>query len=107
MAGAASYTGLRAVSKDEARDCVPSSFETRPAGAPQDEAKGSADHAHDVGLLHDQELVTIDLDFGAGPLAEQHAVAGLEVDRNEFAGFVAAAWADSDDLAFLRLLLGG
>src|ERR1700753_148546 len=29
------------------------------------------DDAHDVGLLHDQELLTIQLHFGAGPLAEQ------------------------------------
>ena len=28
-------------------------------------------YAHDVGLLHDQELLAIELDFGARPLAEQ------------------------------------
>src|SRR5215475_2161118 len=77
------------------------------SGRPNSSGWGSADHAHDVGLLHDQELVTIDLDLGAGPLAEQHTVAGLEVDRNELAGLVAAAWTNGDDLAFLRLLLGG
>src|SRR5215467_12958828 len=37
--------------------------------------RGFLEHAHDVGLLHDQELLAIDLDLGAGPLAEQHAVA--------------------------------
>src|SRR5580704_6255899 len=31
------------------------------------------DHTHDVGLLHDQKVLTVDLDFGAGPFAEQHA----------------------------------
>ena len=41
------------------------------------------------------------------PLAEQDAVAGLDVERDELAGLVAAAGADGDDLAFLRLLLGG
>ena len=65
------------------------------------------DHAHDVGLLHDQEVLAVDLDLGARPLAEQHPVAGLDVDRNELAALVAAARADGDDLAFLRLLLGG
>src|SRR5215203_904106 len=65
------------------------------------------DHAHDVGLLHDQEILAVDLDLGAGPLAEQHAVADLDVDRNELAGFVAATRANSDDFALGRLLLGG
>src|SRR5246127_4669285 len=37
----------------------------------------SGDHAHDVGLLHDQEFLAVELDFGAGPFAEQHAIAGL------------------------------
>src|SRR5487761_983708 len=44
---------------------------------------GSGDHAHDVGLLHDQELLALELDLGARPFAEQHAVAGLDADRNE------------------------
>src|SRR5437868_10000200 len=30
---------------------------------------GLFDDAHDVGLLHDQEFLTVDLHFGAGPLA--------------------------------------
>src|ERR1700751_5357409 len=37
------------------------------------------DDAHDVGLLHDEELLAVDLDFGAAPLAEQDPVAGLDV----------------------------
>src|SRR6185369_7644581 len=49
----------------------------------------------------------VELDLGAGPLAEQHAVAGFQVDRNELATLVAAAGADSNHFAFLRLLLGG
>jgi hypothetical protein len=65
------------------------------------------DDAHDVGLLHDQEVLAVDLDLGAGPLAEQDAVAGLDVERDELAALVAGAGADGDDLAFLRLLLGG
>src|SRR4051812_17262777 len=52
-------------------------------------ALGALEHSHDVGLLHDEELLAIDLDLGAGPFAEQDAVAGLQLDRNELAGFVA------------------
>src|ERR1043166_7996023 len=68
---------------------------------------GLFEHAHDVGLLHDQELLAVDLDLGARPFAEQHAVADLQVDRNEFAGLVAAAGPDRDDLALRRPLLRG
>src|SRR5262249_20914431 len=64
------------------------------------------DDAHDVALLHDQELVAIDLDLGARPFAEQHPVADLDVDGDQFAGLVAAAGADSDDLALGGLLFG-
>src|SRR6185437_15378441 len=49
----------------------------------------------------------VDLHFGARPFAEQHAVAGLHVDRHELAVLVAGARADGDDLAFLRLFLCG
>src|SRR5262245_6567920 len=68
---------------------------------------GSGDHAHDVGLLHDEEFLAVELHFGARPLAEQHAVAGLEVERDELAGLVTAARADGDDFALRRLFLGG
>jgi hypothetical protein len=40
------------------------------------------DHAHDVGFLHDQVLDAIKFDFRARPLAEQDAVADLDVDRD-------------------------
>src|SRR5262249_57346572 len=78
-------------------------FQTTPLNS--DEVSG--DHAHDVGLLHDQEFLAIQLDLGARPLAEQHAAAGLHVDWNELAVVVAAARSNSDDLAFLRLFLSG
>ena len=70
-------------------------------------ATGSSMHAHDVGLLHDQELLAVDLDLGARPLAEQHAVADLNVDGDELARLVAAAGADGDNLALRGLFLGG
>src|SRR5215469_8503048 len=70
------------------------------------EAGGLNQHAHDVGLLHDQELLAVELDLGARPFAEQHAVADLEVDRDQLAGLVAAAGADCRDLALRRLFPG-
>ena len=41
----------------------------------------TADHAHDVGFLHDQQVLAVELDLGAAPLAEQDAVADLDVER--------------------------
>src|SRR5690242_18411201 len=67
----------------------------------------SGEHAHDVGLLHDQELLAVELGLGARPLAEQHTVADLDVERDQLAVLVAPARADADDLALLRLLLRG
>src|SRR5271154_1105826 len=65
------------------------------------------DHAHDVGLLHDQELLAVDFDLRARPLAEQDTLARLEFDRRKFATLVACAGSDRNDLALLRLLLDG
>src|SRR5215204_3299443 len=65
------------------------------------------DDAHDVGFLHDQEVLTVDAHLGAGPLAEQHAVSGLDVERDDLAALVPGARADGDDLALLRLFLRG
>src|ERR1700709_1794224 len=64
-------------------------------------------HAHDVALLHDQEFLAVELDLGARPFAEQHAVADLEIDRGQLAGFVPAARSDRRDFALRGLLLGG
>src|SRR3954469_5039014 len=65
------------------------------------------DHAHVVGFLHDQKVLAVDAHLGARPLAEQDAVAGLHVEGDDLAGFVASAGADGDDLALLRLLFRG
>src|ERR1700685_2656685 len=64
------------------------------------------ENAHDVALLHDQQLLTIELDLGARPFAEQHAVADLEIDRDQLAGFVTAARTDCGDFALRGLFLG-
>src|SRR5206468_9084117 len=65
------------------------------------------EHAHDVALLHDDVIDAVDLDLGAGPFSEQHAVASLQVDRYQLAVLVAATRTDGDDLAFGGLLLCG
>src|ERR1700729_826968 len=64
------------------------------------------ENAHDVALLHDQQLLAVELDLGARPFAEQHAVADLEVDRDQLAGFVTAARTDGGDFALRGLFLG-
>src|SRR5690606_6734078 len=66
-----------------------------------------ANDPEDVRFLHDQQIFAVDLDLGARPLAEQDAVASLDVERNAIAVFVTGAFADGDDFAFLRLFLGG
>src|SRR5581483_7144781 len=71
------------------------------------ERRGLLEHAENVALLHDQQVLAVDLHFGAGPLAKQHRVPGLEVDRRQLAALVTAARADGDDLALARLFLRG
>src|SRR5689334_6127145 len=68
---------------------------------------GLFNHAHDVALFHDQIFDPLDLDLRARPLAEQHAVANLEVDGDDFTGLVATAGTDGDDLSLRRLLFSG
>src|SRR5262249_44027756 len=65
------------------------------------------DHAHDVRLLHDHQLLTIELDLSSRPLAEEDAVTRLDIERVDLAVLATRAGADGDDLALHRLLLGG
>src|SRR3984957_19903273 len=64
------------------------------------------ENAHDVALLHDQEILAVEHDLVAGPFAEQHAVADLEVDWDQLAGFVTATRTDRCDFALRGLFLG-
>src|SRR5271169_3286251 len=68
---------------------------------------GLLDHAHDVAFLHDQIFDAVELDLRARPFAEQHAVADLEVYRNDFSNLVATSWANGDHLSLRGLLFGG
>src|SRR5579859_6040760 len=65
------------------------------------------EHAHDVELFYDDQLLAIDLDLAARPFTEQHAIADTEVNRDEFSAVVPAAWPNRNDLALRRLFLGG
>ena len=65
----------------------------------------SANHAQNVAFLHDDQVFALELDLGARPFAEQDPVARLDVERGDLAVLAAGAGADSDDFAFLRLLL--
>src|SRR5439155_5223190 len=68
---------------------------------------GALDDAHEIRFLHDHQLLAVHLDLGAGPFAEQHAVAGLDAQRPDLAILAGGARTDGDDLALHRLLLGG
>src|SRR5215471_11142262 len=63
------------------------------------------EHAEDVALLHDDELLAVELDLGARPLPEQDAVAGLDVERVDLAVVAAHAAARRHHLALLGLFL--
>ena len=60
-----------------------------------------------VAFLHDQQILAVELDLGAGPFAEQDAVADLHVERLHLAGVIPRAGAGGDHFAFLRLFLRG
>src|SRR5919201_2887910 len=62
---------------------------------------------HNVGLLHDDEILAVDLDLGTGPLSKQHAVADFDIERMQLAIVAAGAGAGGDNFAFHRLFLGG
>src|SRR5215470_9229931 len=51
---------------------------------------GSGEHAHNVGFLHDQQILAVELDLSAGPFSKQHFVADPEIDRDQLAGLVTA-----------------
>src|SRR5215831_1515564 len=83
------------------------------AGRPQCRQPRSAERpwmllkdAEHVLLAEDQILLVVQGDLGARVLAEEDAVAGLDVERDLLAVVRDLAIAHCDDLALLRLLLG-
>src|SRR5919109_978097 len=63
------------------------------------------DLGENIGLAQDQNLVGSEPDLGAAVLRKDDLVALGDVHRDELAAVVAAAGADGEDLAALRLLL--
>ena len=59
-------------------------------------AGGAGQDAEDFFFFHDDEVFAINLDFGAGILAEQDAVAFLDCEREGLAFVVGAAFAGGD-----------
>ena len=65
------------------------------------------DDAHDVFFAHHEQFFAFDLDGLAGVLAEQDAVADLDVEREDLAVVVNLALADGHDFALVGLFGGG
>src|SRR5436190_1949312 len=66
---------------------------------------GPVEHAHDVGFLHDHQVFAVELDLGARPFREQHAIAALDVEWMQLAALIAGAGTDGKHFAFHRLFL--
>src|ERR1700712_5455136 len=82
----------------------------RPAWARSEtlRAKGLLlDDGEEVFFAHHEQLVAVDLDGLAAVLAEQHAIADLDVQGDEHTLVVALARADGQDFALIRLFGGG
>ena len=58
-------------------------------------------------FAHDDEVLTIDFDFGARILAEENAIAFFYVERTNLAFFADLAFAGGDDFSLLRLVFRG
>src|SRR5262245_18072299 len=68
----------------------------------------SLHHREDVAAREDQQVLALDGDLGAAVLRVEDRLADADVERDQLAGVLGAlAGADSQDLALLRLLLGG
>src|ERR1700722_20713058 len=63
------------------------------------------DDAEDIGFLHDEPILAVDDDLGAGPFAEQHAVADLHVERLDLSALLARARTDRQNIALNGLFL--
>src|ERR1022692_44716 len=67
---------------------------------------GAFQNAEHFFLAHDQEIFAINLDFRAGILTEQDAIACLHIQREGFALVIGLAPAHRDHFALLRLVFG-
>src|ERR1041385_6769586 len=65
---------------------------------------GAGENSQHFLFAHDDEILAVELDFGAAVLAKQDAVALFHVERTNLAFFVDLALAGGDNFALLRLL---
>lgn len=65
------------------------------------------DDGEDIAGVEQEIVLPVVLDFGAAILREDHDIAFGDIERNSVALVINAAGAGGDDLALLRLLLGG
>jgi len=65
------------------------------------------DLGEDVAGVEQQVLVAVVLDLGAAVLREDDDIAYGDIHGDALAVIIGTAWAGCDDLAFLRLFLGG
>src|SRR5262249_26483272 len=65
------------------------------------------DHAHDVALLRDDEILAVDFDLSSRPLSEQHSVTDFDIERLKLAIIPPGARPGGNDFPFHRLFLGG
>src|SRR3954464_10838937 len=65
------------------------------------------DDAHNVGFLHDDQLVAIELDPRAVPFSEQPPVPDLDLEGLDLAILASGVRSHGHTLAFHRFFLGG
>jgi hypothetical protein len=64
------------------------------------------DNSEEVFFAHDEQFVAVDLDGLAAVLAEQHAIADLDIEDDELALVTALAWADGQHFTLIGLFCG-
>src|SRR6201993_4481222 len=65
------------------------------------------DDTQKIALLHDQEILAIDLHLGPRPFSEQNPIPYLHIERDQLTLLIPRSGTRGDDLALLRLLLCG
>src|SRR5271163_4287281 len=70
-------------------------------------SRGAGENAKYFFLAHDDEVFSINLDFGAGILAEKDAVAFFYVDGAKLAFLADLAFAGGDDFSLHRFIFRG
>src|SRR5436309_11969377 len=77
-----------------------------PSGYHRPLPPGSVDYGEHVGFAEDEQLLTIDGDFGAAVLSVEDLVSGFDLHRNALV-LLEAPRPNGDDLALLRLFFRG